>query len=128
MKRLILVTATSAALLFLPMGCKTPTSTTPPAALAPGFSSQADQTMDQVLVGAHEFYLNIQAQVAAGKFTPAPTEKTALNTFASAVNTAETVYLAFHNGTATQAAAQAAVDSVAAQQTALQSAITTGAK
>lgn len=128
MKRIILVTATAAALLFLPMGCKTPTSTTPPAALAPGFSSPADQTMDQVLVGAHNFYLDIQAQIAAGKYTPAPTEKTALNTFATAVNTAETVYLAYHNGTATQAAAQAAVDSVTAQQTALQNTITTGVK
>jgi hypothetical protein len=102
------------------------TSTTPPAALAPGFSSQADQTMDQVLVGGKQFYTDIQAKVVAGTYVPAASEKAALNTFASALNTAQVVYIAFHAGTATQAQAQAAVDTVTAQQTALQNTI--GAK
>lgn len=105
-------------------GCHAATTTTPP--LAPGFSSQADQTMDQTLVGAHKFYTDIQAQVLAGTYTPAASEKTALNTFASALNTAQVVYIAFHAGTATQAQAQVAVDSVSAQQTSLQNTI--GAK
>jgi hypothetical protein len=113
--------------LMLP-GCKTATSTTPPAALAPGFSSQADQTMDQVLVGAHAFYATIQADVASGKYTPSVTEKTALDSFALALNTAQTVYISFHQGAATQAQAQAAVNAVSTQQTALQSIITAGVK
>ena len=113
--------------LLLPLaGCPTATAPTPPT--APGFSSQADQTMDQVLVGAKSFYVSIQKQVTAGTYTPSASEKTALNTFASALNTAESVYLDYHNGTATQAQAQTAVDSVSAQQTTLQATITTGAK
>jgi hypothetical protein len=110
----------------LTFGCKTTTTTTPTAALAPGFSSAADQTMDQVLVGAKKFYTDIQAQVIAGSYVPSEAEKTALNTFASALNTAQVVYVAYHGGTATQAQAQAAVDTVTAQQTAIQNTI--GAK
>lgn len=122
MKKILLALA-----LFLPMdGCRAVQSTTPPATLAPGFSSQADQTMDQVLVGAKKFYTDIHAQVVAGTYNPAPAEKTSLNTFASALNTAQVVYIAYHGGTATQAQAQAAVDGVTAQQTALQNTI--GAK
>lgn len=113
--------------LCLPIiGCGAVQSTTPPAALAPGFSSQADQVMDQVLVGAKKFYTDIQAQIVAGTYTPAATEKASLNTFASALNTAQVVYIAFHAGTATQAQAQAAVDTVTTQQTSLQNTI--GAK
>lgn len=122
MKKILLSLALS-----LPMiGCGAVQSTTPPATLAPGFSSQSDQTMDQTLVGAHKFYTDIQAQVAAGTYTPSATEKTSLNTFASALNTAQVVYLAFHAGTATLAQAQAAVTSVTSQQTVLQNTI--GAK
>lgn len=123
MKRIITVALMSVTLLT---GCHAANSNTPPAALAPGFSSQADQTMDQVLVGAKKFYTDIQAQVVAGTYTPSATEKTSLNTFASALNTAQVVYIAFHGGTATQAQAQAAVDSVTTQQTSLQNTI--GAK
>lgn len=113
--------------LALPLaGCHSASSTTPPAALAPGFSSQSDQLMDQTLVGAHKFYTDIQAQVVAGTYTPTASEKTALNTFASALNVAQVLYIAFHAGTATQAQAQDAVDKVSSQQVALQNTI--GAK
>lgn len=122
MKKFILALCLSVSL----AGCHAANSNTPPATLAPGFSSQADQTMDQALVGAHKFYTDIQAQVVAGTYTPVPTEKTALNTFASALNAAQVVYIAFHGGTATQAQAQAAVNDVVSQQTVLQNAI--GAK
>lgn len=109
-------------------GCKAVTSTTPTAALAPGFSSQADETMDQVLVGAHNFYTTIQADVADGKYSPSPTEVTALNSFGQALNDAQVLYIAFHAGTATLAQAQAAVNTVTTQQTALQSTVTAGVK
>ena len=121
-----IISVLAVCLLMLPLGCATATAPTPPT--APGFSSQADQTMDQVLVGARTFYVSIQKKVTAGTYTPSASEKTALNTFASALNTAESVYLAYHNGTATQAQAQTAVDSVSAQQTTLQATITTGGK
>src|SRR6202044_3829469 len=101
MKKITTVICLAVALAF-PVGCKTATSTTPPAALAPGFSSQADQTMDQVLVGAHSFYNSLQSQVGAGTYVPSPSELTALNNFGVALNAAEAIYIAFHNGTATQ--------------------------
>jgi hypothetical protein len=84
--------------------------------------------MDQVLVGAKTFYTDIQAKIAAGTYAPSATEKTALNNFGTALNAAQVIYLAFHNGTATQAQAQAAVDSVSTQQTTLQNTLSTGVK
>lgn len=124
MNRAITATILTLALL-VPMGCKKAAATNP-AVLAPGYTSQADQVMGQTLVGAHAFYATIQADVAAGKYTPAPAEKTALNNFAMTLNAAQTIYIGYHAGVNTQAQAQAAVDSLATQQTALQSTITGG--
>jgi hypothetical protein len=122
MKRILLALP-----LLLILGCHAATSTTPPAALAPGFSSQADQTLDQILVGAHGFYTSIQGSVNAGTYTPSPTTLTALNDFGTVLNTADTVYLAYHNGTATLAQAQAAAATLQTQQATLQTLVTTGA-
>lgn len=105
------------------VGCKPATSTTPATAVAPGYTSPADQTMGEILAAAHGFYARIQADIAAGTYTPAPAEKTTLNNFASALNSAQIAYLAFHNGVGSQAAAQAAVNQVQTQQTALQAQI-----
>lgn len=102
------------------MGCK-PATTTAPQALAPGYLNQADQTMGQTLVGAHSFYTTIQQDVASGKYQPSVAEKTALNNFATALNTAQLIYIGYHAGANTQAQAQAAVNAVTAQQTAIQS-------
>ena len=113
---------------MIPTGCPTATSTTPPAALAPGFSSQADQTLDQTLVGARGFYTSIQSQVTAGSYVPGPATVTALNAFGTALNAAEAVYLAYHGGTATLAQAQAAVAAVQTQQTAVQTLVTGAAQ
>lgn len=105
------------------VGCVKPNTTTPPAALAPGYTSPADQSMGEILAAAHGFYTKIQADVAAGTYTPSATEKTALNNFSQALNSAQVAYLAFHNGVGGQAAAQTAVNQVQAQQTALQAQI-----
>ncbi len=113
MKRAILLIV-----LCLPMAACTPTTTTP-AALAPGYLNSADQTMGEILAGAHSFYLSIQTQSATGVLTLSPTEKTAFNQFGVALNTAQSIYLAYHSGTATQAQAQAAVNAVQSQQAAL---------
>jgi hypothetical protein len=126
MKRIL---ALSLSLCMVPiLGCPAASTKTPPAALAPGFTNTQDQDMDQILVGAHVFYTDIQSKAAAGTYVPSPTEKTALNSFASALNIAQTLYRAYHAGTASEAQAKAAVDVVAAQQASLQSTITTGAK
>jgi len=101
------------------IGCTTATAPTPP--LAPGYTSQADQTMGEILAGAHSFYTSIQQQSAAGTMTLSATEKQAFNVFAVSLNTAQTVYLAYHaNPTAANlAAAQTAVNQVQQQQAAL---------
>ena len=114
----------SAVLLCVPLilaGCKTTTGTTPP--LAPGYQNSADQQMGQILAGAHAFYQQIQQDSAAGTVALSAGEKTALNDLGTAINYAQTAYLAYHNGQGTQAAAQAAVDAVSAKQTAVQALI-----
>ena len=73
----------------------------------------------EILSGARAFYISIQQQSAAGTLTLDATTKTAFNDFGVALNSAEAVYLAYHNGTATQAAAQTAVNTVQSQQAAL---------
>lgn len=127
MKKLFAALMISAVLMG-PMGCVKATSTTPAAALAPGYQNQADQTMGQALVAAHAFYVTIQQDVASGKYTPSPAEKTTLNNFATVLNSAQIVYISYHAGTATQAQAQASVNAVQAQQTAVQATLSGGTK
>ena len=100
-------------------GCAT--ATAPPQPLAPGYSSTADQTMGEILAGAHAFYQSIQQQSASGQMTLSATEKKAFNTFGAALNGAQSAYLAYHgNPTAANlAVAQVAVNNVQAQQAAL---------
>lgn len=102
------------------VGC-TPAATNPttPAQLAPGYSNQADQQMGEVLSGAHAFYQSIQQQSQAGTLTLTPQVKQAFNAFGVSLNAAQSVYLAYHQGAATQAQAQAAVDKVQQEQQAL---------
>jgi len=114
----------SACLLLPIAGCKTASSPTPP--LAPGYQNTADQTIGETLAAAHAFYAQIQADAASGKYPPSDTEKAALNAFGVTLNTAQIAYLAYHTGTGTEAAAQAAATQVQTQQTALQSSITGG--
>lgn len=101
-----------------PMGCKTGTSTNP-AILAPGYQNAADQQMGEILAGAHSFYTTIQQQSASGQLVLTVDQKAAFNTFGVSLNAAQTIYLAYHEGSATQDAAQAAVNLVQMQQSAL---------
>ena len=106
--------------LILPLaGCPSASTTNPPAALAPGYLNAADQQMGEILAGARQFYVTIQQDSAAGKVTLSATEKLAFNDFGASINLAETIYLAYHNGTATQATAQASVNVVQQKQSAL---------
>lgn len=106
--------------MFLPdiLGCKASNPTTP-AQLAPGYQNSADQQMGEILSGAHAFYVSIQQQEQAGKLGLTPAATAAFNTFGTTLNAAQSVYLAYHNGQATQAQAQTAVNQVQSQQAAL---------
>jgi len=75
--------------------------------------------MGQILKGARDFYSSIKSQSEAGTLVLQPAVKQAFNQFGVTLNAAETVYLAYHNGQATQAAAQTAVNQVQSQQAAL---------
>src|SRR5665213_314198 len=108
MKHRFLIAFTLSLSMLLPLGCATATSPTPP--LAPGYSNQADQTMGQVLAAGNAYYQRIQKDTVSGVYFPSPTEKSILNAVASALNIANQTYLAYHNGTATQAQAQTAID------------------
>jgi hypothetical protein len=79
----------------------------------------ADQQMGQILAGARAFYLSIQQQSANGQMTLSAAEKAAFNKFGILLNSSDSVYLAYHQGTASQAQAQAAVNSVQTAQAAL---------
>jgi len=102
--------------LLLPMGCAT--ATAPSVPLAPGYTTPFDQTAGQTLAAAHA--LVSKATTDYPTLTPAQqsTEKPILNAFVTAVNTADSVYLAFHNGTATQAQVQTQLNAVQTAQTA----------
>jgi hypothetical protein len=118
-------------------GCKTVTAPAPPP--APGYLNSQDQMMGEVLTAAHSFYSSLRCATLgerysiavngcvvdqnATKFIPSPTEKTAINTFGLALNSAQTAYTAYHQGQTAEADAQNQVDSVSQQQVALQSAI-----
>ena len=115
MKKFLLILA-----LMVPLaGCAPVTAPTPP--LAPGYQNTADQTMGEILAGAHSFYVTIQQESASGQMTLSATEKAAFNTFGVTLNGAQTAYLAYHgNPTAANlATAQTAVNTVQTQQAAL---------
>jgi hypothetical protein len=120
MKRLLKLT--SIALLGLSMGwmagCKTATTTAP---TAPGYLNAADQQLGEIMAAAHAFYNTIQQESIAGQITLTSTEKTAFNAFAVAINSADSIYLAYHaNPTAANLTlAQAAVTTVQNEQSTL---------
>lgn len=104
------------ALAIVAAGCKGATVQQP---LAPGYNNAADQQMGSILAGARGFYVQLQQDSASGKTVLSPTEKTALNDLGASINFAESVYLAYHAGTATEAQAQAAVTTVQQKQAAV---------
>jgi hypothetical protein len=121
MKRYLAAMTLCLALMVGLSGCPgtTPANPTTPAQLAPGYQNAVDQQMGEILSGARAFYTSIQQQSVAGTLTLSPSVKTAFNTFGASLNAAESVYLAYHGGTATQAQAQALVNQVQSQQAAL---------
>jgi len=114
----VLIGAIFAALLI---GC-TPSGTTPP--LAPGYANQQDEVLGQSLSAMHQFAQTLSDDAQTGKFKPSPTEKIAVNDFIAALNIAQTSYLAFHNGLATEADAAQAVNDAAIKQGVVQAGVT----
>lgn len=108
--------------LTLPIvGCHSTTATTPPAALAPGYSSQADQTLGQSLAAITAFRDQEKINYAGLSVTMQAQEKPYLNSLIDATNVANATYVAFHSGTATLAQAQSAMTAAQNAQTALTS-------
>lgn len=98
-------------------GCKTNPGPAQP--LAPGFTNSVDQSLGETLAAARAFYSRLQLDATAGTFKPSAAETQALNGLSAAINAAEPVYLAYHAGTGSQAAAQAAIDAVTQKQAAV---------
>jgi hypothetical protein len=118
MKRLIAAAALTLSLCLMPIGCtQQVTANTPPAALAPGYLNSQDQTMGQTLASIDSF-LN-QEKVNYNEKTAAQQaqEKAILNTFIQSVNVANALYTAYHQGSATEAAAQTAIANAQTAQT-----------
>lgn len=88
------------------LGCPSATTTTPTAALAPGYSSQVDQTLGQTLGALSAFVTNEKRNYNELSVERQAPEKPYLNTLIEAVNVANATYLAFHQGTTTLAQAQ----------------------
>lgn len=115
MKRLSLIL-----LLALPLtGCPSANTTTPPAAIAPGYSSPADQTLGQSLAAVVAFTNQEKANFAALPTAKQDAERPYLNSLIMAVNAADSAYLAFHAGTQSITQAQAALSKAQSAQTAL---------
>jgi len=113
--RKALMSLTVAASLMLPVGCAHKTVQAP----IPGSINSFDSTAYQTLRTAHDMAKSLSDQAKAGTFKPSPVEKVAINQFIADLNTADTVYAAYHNGSATQAAAEKAINQVTADQAAL---------
>lgn len=107
--------------LALPLmaGCGAVQSTTPPTALAPGYSSAADQAVGEGLASVNAFVNQEKVNYAALAPAPKAAEKNILNNLITATNLANAAYTAFHAGTGTLPAAQTALTSAQNAQASL---------
>lgn len=102
-------------------GCPTaqsPSQPNPPTIVAPGYGSPADQKLGQSLAALRMFAA--KAKEDYNTLTPSQQseEKIPLNSLILAVDAADTVYKAYHNGLRTIEDAQNAYDKAAAEQSA----------
>lgn len=107
------------ALLLALCGCGAVNSTTPPAALAPSYSSTADQSIGEGLAAVNAFVLQEKTNYAQATATVQAAEKTSLNALITATDLANAAYTSFHAGTGTLPAAQTALTSAQNAQAAL---------
>jgi hypothetical protein len=99
------------------MGCGAVSTTTPPAALGPGYNSPADQTLGQSLAAINGFVTQETKNYALLSPALQTAEKPYLNAFITAVDLANSAYTAYHAGTQTLAQAQAAYNAAQTAQT-----------
>jgi hypothetical protein len=95
MKKILLTLGLLPMVLFPMLGCPTATANTPPAALAPGYINQFDQTAGQSLAAAHALVAKAVADYPTLSPTQQAAEKPVLNAFVAAltqVSTAQTNY------------------------------------
>lgn len=119
MKR-ILLSLILLPLLILPLaGCPAASSTTPSAALAPGYLNSADQILGESLAAVNAFVNQEKINYAAETPAQQATEKPYLNGLITATDLANGAYLAYHQGSQTLPQAQAAFASAQQAQTAL---------
>ena len=140
------VLVTSLLMVLTLSACKT-TSTNPTTApvVGPGYANTTDQNIGASLRAARTFYRTIQCEMTGQNYQASSdqcvqdpnitvprvlsqTEKTAFNSLGAALDIANPVYLAYHQGTATLAQAQAAADKVTPALTQAQSTIVQGVK
>jgi hypothetical protein len=94
-------------------------STTPTAALAPGYNSTTDQSLGQSLAAVNAFVKQEKVNYAALPPSQQLVEKSYLNTLIDSTNLANATYTAYHQGTGTFDQAQAAYKNASAAQAAL---------
>lgn len=110
---------------LVPMGCKSATSTTPPAALAPGALNSFDQSTYQTLMAFQAALNSLNASYKANP-TQLATLKTPLDQAATDYNIAELAWQTYHATatTANQQALSASLSTVQSDVTSLNSAVT----
>lgn len=119
--RFLLITG----ILCFPIGC----THQPAQAPIPGSINAFDSGAYQTLRTAHDIAASLSSQACSnngnkpGCFNPSATQKVAINQFINDLNIADQVYSAYHQGLQTQAAAQAAINTVQRDQAALPSGI-----
>lgn len=107
------------AFIFLLAGCGAVNSTTPPAVLAPGYISAADQTVGEGLAAVNSFVTQEKVNYVAMTASQQATEKETLNALVTATDLANSAYTAYHAGTGTLPAAQSALTSAQNAQASL---------
>lgn len=117
MKRTTLFLA--AALLILPLGCKPVQSNTPPAALAPGYLTPADQTLGASLAAVNGFVVQEKLNYSTLSTMLQLRERPYLNDMIGATDLANASYQAYHAGSQTLGQAQAALTTAQNAETAL---------
>lgn len=119
MKKFLLNLILLLPIVLLMTGCRPASTTTSPAALAPGYSSIADQKAGQDLAALNGFVNSEQGNFKCDATAKAAdtclnqsqqdTERPYLNSLIEATNVANALYVAFHQGTETLDQVQSAL-------------------
>jgi len=95
--------------ILLLAGCGAVHTNTPPATLAPDYYNSIDESLGKGLASVNFFVKQEKVNYAAATQDVKAAEKSSLNNLIMAVDYANTVYVDYHNGSATLAQAQEAL-------------------